>query len=57
MRLRTKNLADYAEAKALATPEAVAIYLESGEHIRFESIFKEALALATSLSKSGFKGR
>ncbi|MDG1080287.1 MAG: AMP-binding protein [Porticoccaceae bacterium] len=55
MRLRTKNLADYAQDKAFRTPEAVAIYLENGEHIRFGSIFKEAMALATSLSNLGLK--
>lgn len=55
MRLRTKNLADYAQDKALNTPEAVAIYLENGEHIRFGSIFDEALALAASLSKLGLR--
>ena len=53
MRLRTKNLADYAQEKAFNTPEAVAIYLETGEHITFGSIFKEAMALAASLSKLG----
>ena len=55
MRLRTKNLADYAQERALNTPEAVAIYLEDGEHIQFASIFNEALALATSLSNLGLK--
>ncbi len=55
MRLRTKNLADYAQEKAISTPEAVAIYLESGQHIEFASIFKEAMALATSLSSLGLK--
>ena len=55
MRLRTKNLADYAQEKAISTPEAVAIYLESGQHIEFGSIFKEAMALATSLSSLGLK--
>ena len=50
MRLRTKNLADYAQQKASSAAEAVAIYTEDGEHIRFGSIFDEALALAASMA-------
>ena len=55
MRLRTKNLADYARDKALTSPEAVAIYLEDGNHIQFSSIFTEAMSLAASLSGLGLK--
>ncbi len=55
MRLRTKNLADYAQQKASATPEAVAIYTEDGEHIYFGSIFDEALALASAMAGLGLR--
>ncbi len=55
MRLRTKNLADYAQQKASSTAEAVAIYTEDGEHIRFGSIFDEALALAASMASLGLR--
>ena len=55
MRLRTKNLADYAQDKALTSPEVVAIYLEDGNHIQFGSIFTEAMSLAASLSGLGLK--
>tara|TARA_B110000914_G_scaffold41923_1_gene35259 strand:- start:64 stop:1644 length:1581 start_codon:yes stop_codon:yes gene_type:complete len=55
MQLRTKNLADYAQERALSSPNDVVVYLEGGEHIRFGSIFEEAMALASSLSKMGLQ--
>ena len=55
MRLRTKNLADYAQQRANSAAEAVAIYIEDGEHIRFGSIFDEALALAASMAGLGLR--
>lgn len=55
MRLRTKNLADYAVEKAINSPDIVAIYLEDGCHICYGSIFEEAMALAASLSGLGLK--
>ena len=53
MRLRTKNLADYAQQRAIDSPNVIAIYLEGGEHIHFGSIFAEAMSLAASLSDLG----
>lgn len=53
MRLRTKNLADYSQQKSISSPDAIAIYTEDGKHIRFGSIFSEAMALAASLSRLG----
>ena len=55
MLLRTKNLADFAQERALSSPNDVVVYLEDGEHIRFGSIFEEAMALASSLSKMGLQ--
>lgn len=55
MLLRTKNLADFAQKKALKSPDTVAVYLEEGEDIRFGSIFEEAMALASSLSTLGLQ--
>lgn len=55
MQLRSKNLADYAQEKALISADTVAIYTEDGEHIRFGAIYDEALALATSLTDLGLK--
>jgi len=55
MLLRTKNLADYAQERALSAPNDVVVYLEDGEHIRFGSIFEEAMALASALSKMGLQ--
>ena len=55
MQLRTKNLADFAQERAISSPNDVVVYLEGGEHIRFGSIFEEAMALASSLSKLGLQ--
>jgi acyl-CoA synthetase (AMP-forming)/AMP-acid ligase II len=55
MRLRTKNLADYAQQKAGSAAETVAIYTEDGKHIRFRSIFDEAMALAASMTDLGLQ--
>lgn len=55
MQLRTKNLADYAEEKAINSSDTIAIYLEDGGHICYGSIFEEAMALAASLSSLGLR--
>ena len=55
MLLRTKNLADCAKEKAHRSPDDIAIYLENGEHIRYGSIFEEAMALAASLTQLGLR--
>jgi len=49
------TIAQQAMHKANATPNDIAIYLENGEHIRFKSIFDEAMRLAASLHDIGLR--
>ena len=50
---RNRTMADMAVARAEAEPDAVAIYLESGNHITFGSILDEATRLAAALQGLG----
>ncbi|MEA3299693.1 MAG: AMP-binding protein [Pseudomonadota bacterium] len=50
---RNTTIAAQAQEKAAATPDAVAVYLESGEHITFGAILDEARRLAVSLQDLG----
>lgn len=49
------TLAQCAQLKAQQTPDEIAIYLEDGEHIRYGSIFEEAMSLASALKTAGLK--
>jgi len=50
---RNRTMADMAVARAEAEPDAIAIYLESGDHITFASILDEATRLASALQGLG----
>ena len=50
---RNQTLAQLAIEKAMRMPDAVAIHLEDGQHIRFGSILRESRRLAAALAALG----